>query len=147
MNLRAWGGVFLLALLACLLAGCASVPPQAKRLEGRYRSDREATLRHWEKAKPWGKKTPKVAKTLAPILGKMEVTFKDGKCLATMEDWRDEQPVEFLSIEGDTFVVRGYSPVLERKLVYRIELDATGYWVYNDDDVLRNYSERFQRIP
>ncbi len=135
---------FLLIPLFAFLIGCNSSSSVPQVFNGRFVSDREATIARWQETQPWGNKTAEFTTKLSPILGTTQVVANGKNYTTTAEDWEEKGEREFLSIEGNTAEIRSYSTIWRRDIISRIEADTTGYWLYSDEPV-PGYHERFTR--
>ncbi len=126
-------------LALSLVGGCRQGEP---RLEGTWRSNREATIERWKSEAILSERFISGAEGL---LGKVTVTYRGGIAEITDGSWREKGKYKVLASDSNSVVIQSFSNVFEKDVRCTISFVKDGFWV-SHDDILAGYVEKFDRI-
>ncbi len=131
-------------LLTGVLVSCdrAAMPEQ---IEGRFESNKEATIAKWTSEQPWGDNTSQMISDFGKFLGDGYIETKGNVCGVFRAEETFELELELVSSNDSEAIVRTIFPLSGVEYESTLVWDDSGYWVHSDDPI-KNYSERFDRL-
>jgi len=142
MKLRQISGLLLGSLTAATLVSCRT-PQVEARLEGSWRSNKDETVARWKQERVL---SPVVIENFEKnVLGKMTMTYGEGKVTATLGNWKEVQPYEIVESGKDYVILEQFSILFESNLRLKLQFANGGYWVFNDA-IAEGYVEKFDRL-
>jgi hypothetical protein len=128
--------------MAITLVSCRT-PTAEEQLEGSWHSNREETVARWKHEGVLPDKTIEALEK--DVLGKMTVTYADGKVTSTTGEWTEVEPYQVVESGKDYVIIDQFSKEYKRNLRLRVQFVKDGYWVSNDE-IIKGYVEKFDRL-
>lgn len=138
--------VFLTCLGLCVaaLTGCEAKPEGDPRLQGTWRSNKEATVAAWRRAGVFPAKF--IDHCEKELLGKAVLTCSGNQTTATNTEGKVIISTNrVIETGGDYLVMEDYDEDQKKMVKCTIRFVKDGYWVSSDDPI-KGYFEKFDLV-
>lgn len=130
--------------LAIALTGCDAKPEGDSRLQGTWRSNKEATVAAWRRANVFPAKF--IDHCEKELLGKAVLICTGDQVTTTNVSGVVETSIyRVIETGGDYAVMEGYDLVQKKPAKFTIRFVKDGYWVLSDEPI-KGYFEKFDLV-
>ncbi len=131
-----------ICMLIPLLVGCSEYD---ERLEGTWKSNKEATVSRFKKESPIAKTASKEKlDKFYDLFGKMVITCKRNSIVSVFDGKKDYGEYRIIEKGSNYVIISSYVKTLKKEYKYKITFVEDGFWIQSK--IFFKVSEKFDKV-